>query len=415
VPLKELDLKTTDTYKKASRLDLPKLAAGKAKFFIYKDVELPNASGKKQKYPAFLALVDDKGIRKALAGKKLLCKGLCSMKQERISFEPSTGTVPYKVLKVSVPLLLGKTLLIPNGMEEADSEEDDVEAKGGKPAPPAPPRPRVPPPPPPPPPRPPRAGVAPSAPPKGPGAPQVTVGSLTGAWVKLVRDARVYLTSHPERKADLVRNMNAIGALLKAKKAAEARLRMNQLQTALRPRPAVGLGGSRAVVTKPGVTKPGVTKPGVTKPGAAKPADAAAQGAQVVARWNALVTDLQAGALAHPAKKGALFGTAAGVKELLRARKFDVASKLMDRLDAMLDENPKEKEYRTRYRALEGPLAAALKDPARDASGLRAANAFILEKAQAGDFDSALKAIARLGQSLAGRPAAKVRAEEAGV
>jgi hypothetical protein len=46
VPLKEADLKDTDTYKKASRMDLPKVAAGNAKFWIYKDVELPNPAGK---------------------------------------------------------------------------------------------------------------------------------------------------------------------------------------------------------------------------------------------------------------------------------------------------------------------------------------------------------------------------------
>jgi hypothetical protein len=49
-------------------VDLPKIVSGNAKFWIYKDVELPNTSGKKQKYPAFLALVDDNGIRKAMTG-----------------------------------------------------------------------------------------------------------------------------------------------------------------------------------------------------------------------------------------------------------------------------------------------------------------------------------------------------------
>src|ERR1035438_1295284 len=96
MPLKEPDLKDVDTYKKASRLDLPKVASGNAKFWIYKDVELPNASGKKQKYPAFLALVDDNGIRKFLTGKKLICKGTCGIKEERIAFDSLTGKVPYK-------------------------------------------------------------------------------------------------------------------------------------------------------------------------------------------------------------------------------------------------------------------------------------------------------------------------------
>jgi hypothetical protein len=128
MPLKELDLKDTDTYKKASRVDLSKVASGNAKFWIYKDVELTNTSGKKQKYPAFLALVDDNGIRKAMAGKKLICKGTCSMKEERIAFEPTTGTVPYKLLKTSLPLLLGKAVWIPTGMED---EREEGEAGEG--------------------------------------------------------------------------------------------------------------------------------------------------------------------------------------------------------------------------------------------------------------------------------------------
>lgn len=78
------------------------MASGSAKFWIYKDVELTNSSGKKQKYPAFLALVDDNGIRKAMTGKKLICKGTCSIKEERIAFEPTTGTVPYKLPKAFV-------------------------------------------------------------------------------------------------------------------------------------------------------------------------------------------------------------------------------------------------------------------------------------------------------------------------
>jgi len=55
-------------------------------------MELPNTSGKKQKYPAFPALADDNGIRKAMTGKKLICKGTCGLKEERIAFEPTTGT-----------------------------------------------------------------------------------------------------------------------------------------------------------------------------------------------------------------------------------------------------------------------------------------------------------------------------------
>src|SRR5208282_3214898 len=149
MPLKEPDLKDTDTYKKASRVDLPKVASGNAKFWIYKDVELPNSSGKKQKYPAFLALVDDNGIRKAMTGKKLICKGTCGLKEEKIAFEPTTGTVPYKQLKASLPLLLGKAVWIPTGQEDAGEEGEAGEAGAAPSAqapgipPPAPPQPQA--------------------------------------------------------------------------------------------------------------------------------------------------------------------------------------------------------------------------------------------------------------------------------
>src|SRR5208282_2618495 len=218
MPLKEPDLKDTETYKKASRVDLPKVASGNAKFWIYKDVELPNSSGKKQKYPAFLALVDDNGIRKAMTGKKLICKGTCGLKEEKIAFEPTTGTVPYKQLKASLPLLLGKAVWIPTGQEDAGEEG---EAEETAPTPPAP------------------QPQAPAAPPaQPPGAPPLTAASLTGAWTKLVKDVQTYAAAHPERKADLFRDMAAIGALLKANQAAEAKPKMDKMQAALEAPPA---------------------------------------------------------------------------------------------------------------------------------------------------------------------------------
>src|ERR1035441_6931004 len=227
MPLKEPDLKDTETYKKASRVDLPKIASGNAKFWIYKDVELPNTSGKKQKYPAFLALVDDNGIRKAMAGKKLICKGTCGLKEDRIAFEATTGTVPYKLLKASLPLLLGKAVWVPTGME---NEGEEGEAEETAPPPPAPQAqaPGAPPPP--------QAAAAPPA--QSPGAPPLSAASLTGAWTKLVKDVQAYAAAHPERKADLFRDLTAIGALLKANQAAEAKPKMDKLQAALDAPPA---------------------------------------------------------------------------------------------------------------------------------------------------------------------------------
>jgi hypothetical protein len=341
VPLKEQDLKDTDTYKKASRLDLPKITAGNVKFWIYQNVELPNASGKKQKYPAFLALVDDTAIRKALTGKKVICKGTCTVKEERIAFEPTTGKVPYKALKVSVPLLLGKQVWIPAGMEEDDGD-DSATADA----------------------------------PVDQTAADTSAAALTGAWNKLVKDAQAYAAAHPERKEALSREMGAIAALLKANQAAEAKPKIEHLQATL--------DGPAAVTHE------------------ATPANAG----QLGARWNALVKQMQADVAAHPEKRAALSAAAAGVPELIKSGKLDAAAKQMDSLESALGGNAREKEYRTRYQAVAGALAAALRDPQRDASRLRAMDAFMVEKANAGDFDSALKALQKMEEALAGAPAA---------
>jgi hypothetical protein len=393
MPLKEPDLKDTETYKKASRVDLPKIASGNAKFWIYKDVELPNTSGKKQKYPAFLALVDDNGIRKAMTGKKLICKGTCGIKEDRIAFEPTTGTVPYKQLKTSLPLLLGKAVWIPTGMEDAGEEGEGEETTPPPPAPQA----QTPGTPPPPPPQP-QAPQAP--PPQPPGAPPLTAASLTGPWTKLVKDVQTYAAAHPERKADLFKDLSAIGALLKANQAAEAKPKMDKLQAALDAPPAPPAGSAGAAKAPP----------------APPPPQAAGGAAQAAARWSALVKEMQAAIAAHPEKKADLVRASAGIPDMIRAGKIDLAEKLMNTVESTLKENPREKEYRARYQAVEGKLAAALKDPASDASRLRAMDAFVVEKAGAGDFETALKALLKLEETLAAKPAAgegKPEAEKA--
>ena len=367
MPLKESDLKDAESYKKASRQDLSKLASGNTKFWIYKDVELPAAGGRKQKYPAFLALVDDNGIRKWMTGKKLLCKGTCGMKDQGIAFEPSTGAVPYKVLKVSVPLLLGKPVLIPTGREEEEGEADDAEdappvaaQAAAAPTAPAPPKP-------------------PAAPQQPPAAPALTAASLTGAWSKLTKDVQAYVTAHPEGKADLFRDMSAIGVLLKANKAAEAKTKMDQMQATL------------------------AAPPPAPPANASGPADAAGA-ARAAARWGGIQKQLQAAVAANPERRPELVKATAGLADLIRGGKFDAAAKQMDAIELALKENPKEKEYHARYQAVEGRLREALKDPARDGSGLRAMSAFIVEKGKAGDFEAALKALQRLEESLAAKP-----------
>jgi len=321
MPLKEPDLKDTETYKKASRVDLPKIASGNAKFWIYKDVELPNTSGKKQKYPAFLALVDDNGIRKAMTGKKLICKGTCSMKEEKIAFEPTTGTVPYKLLKTSLPLLLGKAVWVPTGMEDAGEEGEAGEGAAAPPvqapgAPPSQPQagkgpsaqaPVTPP-------HQPQAGAAPPAQP--PGAPPVTAASLTGAWTKLVKDVQTFAAAHPERKADLFRDLAAIGALLKANQAAEAKPKMDRMQATVDAPPAASPPPPQAPGTPP------------------------LSAASLTGVWTKLVKDVQAYAARHPERKADLFRDMAAIGALLKANQAAEAKTKMDQIQATLDSPP---------------------------------------------------------------------------
>jgi len=249
-------------------------------------------------------------------------------------------------------------------LEDA-GEEGEAEETAAPPAAPQAQAPSVPPPPP-------QAAAAPQA--QAPGAPPLTAASLTGAWTKLVKDVQAYAAAHPERKAELIQDMTAIGALLKANQAAEAKPKMDKLQAAL------------------------------DAPPAAAPAGPAGPG-RVAARWSTLVKQMQAAIAANPEKKADLVRASAGIADMIRAGKIDLADKLMNTVESMLKESPREKEYRARYQALEGRLAAALKDPASDASRLRSMNAFVVEKANAGDFETALKALLKLEEALAAKPA----------
>ena len=133
----------------------------------------------------------------------------------------------------------------------------------------------------------------------------------------------------------------------------------------------------------------------------------------MAARWGALVKEMQAIIAAHPEKKAELVRVSAGIPDLIRAGKLDAATKQLEAVEQAVKENPREKEYRARYQAVEGRLAAALKDPASDASRLRAMNAFVVEKAEAGDFETALKALLKLEEALAAKPAAAGEAKPA--
>jgi hypothetical protein len=125
LPLKPDDLKTLENYKKAIRNDASKIGPqGNTKFWVYKDIELPTASGAKQKLPALISLVDDTAAKAVLKGKLPLCAGTCKLEQGQISFQAAQGTVPYGILTKTVPLLLGKMVNVPAGVKlEPDGPE----------------------------------------------------------------------------------------------------------------------------------------------------------------------------------------------------------------------------------------------------------------------------------------------------
>jgi len=364
VPLKEADLKDLETYKKAIRLDLSKISSGNCKFWLYKDVELA-----KKKQPTFLVLVDDNPLKKFLTGKKLICKGVSHMEDGRVAFEAQTGKVPYNQLKTSIPLFLGKAVYIPANApegpdEEAGEEETDEAKQASAPPPPQPQASQAPPPAPPPPPNP----------------------ELVAAWNNLSKEMQVHVAAHPERKDALMRAAADIPDLIKANKADEARQKMAQVQAAIKaptapppppppppptqPSGAAGLAVAwnkmvkdlqaavaahperkdalaRAAAGIPDLIKANKTAEAKQKmdqvqalldaPPAPPPPGASPGGAaELTARWNALVKTMQAAVAAHPEKKADIVRASAGIPDMLRAGKFDLAKKLMDTVDATL-------------------------------------------------------------------------------
>jgi hypothetical protein len=181
-----------------------------------------------------------------------------------------------------------------------------------------------------PPPQPQPAAAQPAQP---PGAPPLTAASLTGAWTKLVKDVQTYAAAHPERKADLFRDLTAIGALLKANQAAEAKPKMDKLQAALDAPP---------VAPAPPAAQP---------PGAPPLTVASLTGA-----WTKLVKDVQAYAAAHPERKADLFRDMAAIGALLKANQAAEAKPKMDQMQAALDAPP----------ATEGKPAAGEAKPAAE-------------------------------------------------
>ncbi|MEI9976353.1 MAG: hypothetical protein WDO73_32455 [Ignavibacteriota bacterium] len=226
MPLKADDLKTIENYKKAIRLDLTRLnAQGNTKFWIYKDMELPTASGSKQKLPVLISLVDDLAVKAVLKGKQALCRGLCGLRDGQIFFEADQGKLPYAILKKSVPLLFGKPLHVPSDAEEP--EEEDEEASSA------------------------------DALPKVANAPTGTYARLNAAWKQLSQEADRKM-GDPDARAALTQLMNGIPEMLQSGKLDEAEKRLAQLNTMLKnPLQAASAGGPKQ---EKGAPYPGLVK-----------------------------------------------------------------------------------------------------------------------------------------------------------
>ena len=275
MPLKIDDLKTVENYKKAIKQDLSKISTqGNTKFWIYKDIELPTASGGKNKFPALLAFVDDTATKAVLKGKQPLCRGTCGLQGNKIAFEATQGKVPYKVLTITLPMLLGKMVHIPTG---ADAESDGEEA-------------------------PLKVGTAPAPPVPPAGAPAPgRYAQLNATWKQLSQQADERVKANPGEYGRVAQMKAGIPEMLQGGQLAEAEKRIDALAAMLAPK-------------------------------AAAPPEAAA----VTTRWNTLIKRVEAAEAAHPEKKADIVRARAGIPDMIKAGKLELAAKLMDTVEQVL-------------------------------------------------------------------------------
>src|SRR5437016_1678187 len=116
MPLDAASLKSVESYKRAMKLDAAKfIANGRSKFWLYRDIVLPTAAGKQQKLPVLIALLNNNNLKSvpALKSKQPICRGVCTLLEGKVAFEPEIGVVPYGKLKLAVPKFIGKRLHVP--------------------------------------------------------------------------------------------------------------------------------------------------------------------------------------------------------------------------------------------------------------------------------------------------------------
>ncbi len=438
MPLKDIDVKTFESYKKAIHQDVTKISdTSKVKFWVYKDIELPDATGKKQKIPGFIALVDDAGVRNFLRGKKLMCTGICRLEHGKVQFEPVKGAVPYAQLKKTVPLFLGKQLYIPTGAkedEESESIEDDREET-------------------------PLQNHTEHPDPKLEHRdPQLEHPDpqLAAAWAKLEQQVHSAMAAFPDRKQALQQAAAHIAELIKANKGPEATKSMEALREQLTASlakqpdssptkqldssvltaewgklvPRIKAAGDPALLqaaADAGKHLGDLVKQGKldeaqtlidqltarldqlkTKP----PETSKLDPKDIVAAWQKLAPQIDKKAKVHPEVKEAALRARKQAEELTKAGRLDAAKHILEELAKYLagvgeessetetedtgrtaPEDPRRKQYEQRWTRLEKEVQRVLQAKLGDASRIRTAVALAGERAEGGDLASALKVL----------------------
>ena len=440
MPLKDVDLKTFEAYKKAIRQDVTKIGpTTKTKFWVYKDINLPDQQGKPKLLKAFVALVDDRGVRQALRNKKLVCLGTCRLEQGKVAFDPVKGKVPYNTLKVSVPLLLGKMLFIPPNASPEDDTDDAIEIENEA-----------------------DDNATEDKPSNGDGKPKSTIpvpppqpqtSPLAGAWSKLSRDTQAAIAANPARKDALTRAAAGIAELLNSNPA-EAKKRMDAL-SALLTSPPTGQPDAASIKAAWGKLVPNIKLadnaaltqaaadaskqiPELMKQGKMTEAQAiidqltarvdalksqpkpSLTAADISAAWRKLVPEVEQKSKVQPDLKDAALRVRKQIEELIKAGKFGEAQKAIDGLADLLSKagsdttktkpedsesreegsppNPQQAEYERKRKQMDADILRALKNQIGDVSRIRAAVALAEERAEGGDYASALKVLVSLSE-----------------
>ena len=240
--LKQPDLKTFETYKKAMRMSASQIKDD-TKFCIYNEVELPDAGGKPHKLKPFLVVGNGKSTFQPLlpllkGAKRFICEGTCSLEDGKVTLKGQK--VPFGQMKRQATLfkeILGKQIGIPVGTKDED-EEDEAESEGQPGAQSKPPlagnvaattaKPPLPPPPPSPSGAPAAKTAPPAAPPTSPGVEPhpVRLAKASVDWhgTRSIVDRKCqdlkqairahYGKSHPDVIKEIEKNMHKIDAIV---------------------------------------------------------------------------------------------------------------------------------------------------------------------------------------------------------